>query len=131
MLAIALFFSILTTTMLHHSNIRKFGRERKVRRALMRSLAHNLILEGAIVTTEAKAKSLRPFVERLVTHAKVDSVASRRFVASALGNDDMAVAKLFTDVAPQYVARAGGYTRIVRVGIRKGDAAVQAHISFV
>jgi large subunit ribosomal protein L17 len=117
--------------MLHHKNIRKFGRERKVRRALMRSLAHNLILTGGMVTTEAKAKSLRPFVERLVTHARTDSVAKRRLVAKVLGNDEMAMQKLFSDIAPKYIDRAGGYIRIVRVGVRKGDAAVQAHIAFV
>jgi len=97
----------------------------------MRSLAHNLILEEKIITTEAKAKSLRPYVERLVTHAKVDTVANRRLVASKLGNDTQATAKLFSKIGPQFKDRAGGYTRIVRVGVRDGDGAIKAFIGFV
>ena len=117
--------------MRHHDTVRKFGRERKVRTAFMRSLAHNLILSERIVTTEARAKSLRPFVERLITHAKQDTVANRRLVARKLGNDTVAMTKLFSTIAPRYATRAGGYTRIVRVGVRTGDAAVQAYIGFV
>ncbi len=117
--------------MRHHDTVRKFGRERKVRRALMRSLAHNLILEEKMITTEAKAKSLRPFVERMVTTAKEDSVANRRLIASRLGNDEVATAKLFSEIGPRYKERAGGYVRIVRVGTRQGDGAVQAYIGFV
>jgi large subunit ribosomal protein L17 len=117
--------------MQHHNANRKFGRETKVRRALMRSLAHNLILEEKIITTEAKAKSLRPYVERLVTHAKVDTVAGRRHVSAHLGNDTEATSKLFTDIGPRYKERKGGYTRIVRVGQRAGDGAIQAYIGFV
>jgi large subunit ribosomal protein L17 len=117
--------------MRHHDNKRKFGRKRKVRTALMRSLARNLILEERIVTTEAKAKSLRPFIEKLVTHAKTDTVAKRRLVESRLGNDPEATKKLFSTIGPRFKERDGGYTRIVRVGVRKGDAAVEAHIGFV
>ncbi len=117
--------------MRHHDNIRKFGRERKVRNALMRSLARNLIMEEKIVTTEAKAKSLRPFIERLLTHAKNDNVGSRRLVYARLGNNDAATTKLFSELAPRYKERSGGYTRIVRVGVRPGDASVQAFIGFV
>lgn len=117
--------------MRHHDNIRKFGRERKVRNALIRSLARNLILEEKIITTEAKAKSLRPFVERLITHAKHDTVASRRLVYARLGNNDAAATKLFGELAPRYKERLGGYTRVVRVGVRAGDASVKAFIGFV
>lgn len=117
--------------MRNHDNIRKFGRVRKVRVALMRSLAHNLILEEKIITTEAKAKSLRPYVEKLITHAKTDSVAGRRLITSRLGNDTMAAKKLFDTLGPRFKDRDGGYTRIVRVGVRKGDGAVQAYIGFV
>ena len=117
--------------MRHHDSIRKFGRERKVRTALMRSLAHNLILEGKMITTEAKAKSIRPYVERLVTHAKQDTVAGRRLVAARLGNDVAATEKLFKEIAPQYKDRNGGYLRIVKVGVRAGDAARKAYIGFV
>ncbi len=117
--------------MRHHNKNRKFGRVRKVRTGLMRSLAHNLILNGAITTTEAKAKALRPFVERLVTHAKEDTVAKRRHVASILGNDDAAVKELFGTIAPKYTERQGGYTRIVRTAVRQGDSATVARIMFV
>jgi large subunit ribosomal protein L17 len=102
-----------------------------VRRALMRSLAHNLILEEKIITTEAKAKSLRPYVERMVTQAKSDTVANRRLIAARLGNDTNATKKLFTDISPRYKERKGGYLRIVRVGQRAGDGAVKAFIGFV
>jgi large subunit ribosomal protein L17 len=117
--------------MRHHDNNRKFGRERKVRTALMRSLARNFILEEKMITTEAKAKSLRPMVEKLITHAKTDSVQKRRFVYARLGNDDRATQKLFTEIAPRYKERAGGYVRIVKVGVRSGDASVQAFIGLV
>ena len=93
--------------MLHHNKTRKFGRERKVRTALMRSLAHNLILEEKMITTEAKAKSLRPYVERLITKAKTDSVANRRLVSSRLGNDKQATVKLFSTLGPRYKERNG------------------------
>lgn len=117
--------------MRHHDKNRKFGRKAGVRRALMRSLAHNLILEGKIITTEAKAKSLRPYVERMVTHAKDDTVANRRLIIARLGNDKRAAGKLFGEIGPKYKERKGGYLRIVRVGQRAGDGAVQAFIGFV
>jgi len=117
--------------MLHHSKIKKLGRKRKVRTALMRSLARNLVLNEKIVTTEAKAKALRPYIEKLITHAKTDTVAKRRLVFSRLGNDVDATKKLFDTIGPRYKDRDGGYTRIVKVGIRQGDAAVKAYIGFV
>jgi large subunit ribosomal protein L17 len=117
--------------MRHHDKNRKFGRERKVRTALMRSLAHNLILEEKMITTEAKAKSLRPVVEKLITTAKEDTLANRRLVSSRLGNDKAATTKLFSEIGPRYKDRHGGYTRIVRVGQRPGDGAVRAFIGFV
>jgi len=117
--------------MQHHNKNRKFGRERKVRTGLMRSLAHNLILGERMITTEAKAKSIRPYVEKLVTRAKEDTVANRRHVYSTLGNDDAATTKLFDEIGPRYNERKGGYLRIVRVGVRNGDAATKAYIGFV
>lgn len=117
--------------MMHHNKTRKFGRERKVRRGLMRSLARNLILEEKIITTEARAKSLRPYVEKLITHAKTDTVAKRRLIMSRMGNDSDVTKKLFATIGPRYSDRNGGYTRIVRVGLRPGDAAVKAYIGFV
>lgn len=103
--------------MRHHNQNRTFGRSRSQRTALMRGLAISLIEHGKISTTEAKAKELRPYIERLVTHGKLDTVASRRIVASELGEPDTAVVKkLFTDIAKQYETRNGGYTRIIKKG---------------
>lgn len=117
--------------MKHHNKTRALGRERKVRTALLRSLARNLIHEEKMITTEAKAKTLRPVIEKLITRAKEDTVANRRVIYSRLGNDDRATKKLFATIAPRYKERAGGYTRIVRVGVREGDGAVKAFIGLV
>ena len=117
--------------MLHHQKSKKLGRVRNVRTGLYRSLAHNLILEEKMLTTEAKAKALRPYVEKLVTRAKEDTVANRRHVYSFLGNDDAATTKLFAELGPRYKDRPGGYTRIVKVAVRKGDAATKVFIGFV
>lgn len=117
--------------MKHHSAQRKLGRVRKQRTALLRGLARSLVLNEGIETTLAKAKEIRPYVERLVTKAKDDTVANRRHVSGVLGANTEATKKLFTDLGPRFKERAGGYTRIVRTRVRKGDAAVMAHISFV
>jgi large subunit ribosomal protein L17 len=103
--------------MRHHNQNRKFGRSRSQRAALLRGLALSLIEHGKIQTTEAKAKELRPYVEKLITKGKVDSVASRRLVMSVLGEPQgELVQKLFTDVAKRYTERNGGYTRIIKLG---------------
>lgn len=108
-----------------------FARPSNQRRALMRSLARSLVLEERISTTEAKAKALRPFVERLVTYAKKGTLASRRLAKSTLG-DDEAVKKLFESIGPRYADRAGGYTRIVKRTARgANDARKLAYIAFV
>ena len=108
-----------------------FGRPSNQRRALMRSLARSLVLEERISTTEAKAKALRPFVERLVTYAKTGTLASRRLTSSRLG-DAEAVKKLFDSIGPRYASRKGGYTRIVKRTLRgSNDARKLAYIAFV
>ena len=97
----------------------------------MKSLARSLVLEERISTTEAKAKALRPFIERLVTYAKTNTLASRRLTKSAIG-DDEAVKKLFTTIGPRYTSREGGYTRVVkRVARGSNDARKLAYIAFV
>ena len=116
--------------MRHHSSIRKFGREMNQRDALMRSLARNLINEGRITTTLAKAKSLRPYVEKLVTKAKVNSVASHRLILTRVQGEKETKALIDT-VAPKYKERNGGYTRIIKLPRRKLDAAPMAMIEFV
>ena len=108
-----------------------FNRPGNQRRALMRSQARSLILEERISTTEAKAKALRPFVERLVTYGKKNTLASRRLAKGAL-HDDAAVKKLFDTIAPRYEKRAGGYTRVVKRTARgASDARKLAYIAFV
>lgn len=110
---------------------RTFSRPSNQRRALLRSLARSLVMEERISTTEAKAKALRPFVERLVTYAKNNTLASRRLATTRLG-DEAAIKKLFDSIAPRYTQRAGGYTRVVKRS-RRGvnDARKLAYIAFV
>lgn len=112
---------------------RKLGRKRDVRRALLRDLATSLIQYEHITTTEAKAKELRPFIERWVTKARKaggdSDVAVRREVARYF--DPNTVKKLVEEIAPRYKNRNGGYTRIIKRTPRKGDAARRSIIEFV
>ncbi len=97
----------------------------------MKSLARSLVLGERISTTEAKAKALRPFVERLVTYAKKNTLASRRLAITRLG-DKEAVKKLFDSIGPRYAERAGGYTRVTKRTKRgSNDARKLAYIAFV
>src|SRR3990167_10450547 len=105
--------------MRHHNSTRKFGRVRKVRNALMNSLALNLIVCGKIKTTEPKAKELRPFIEKLVTRAKKNDMSTRRIIISKLSNRGKGIKKLFEVIVPKYMDKKGGYTRILKLGARK------------
>ncbi len=116
--------------MRHGNRNKKFGRVRKVRVGLMRSLARALVRYGKIETTEARAKALRPLVERLVTHAKKGTIAAWRLAVQRMGNADGATL-LFKRVGKKYAARAGGYTRIVKTGFRQSDGSRRAVIEFV
>ncbi|HEY4508484.1 MAG TPA: 50S ribosomal protein L17 [Candidatus Paceibacterota bacterium] len=117
--------------MRHSSRIKKLGRERNQRKALMRTLAHSLFRDGRIQTTEVKAKALRPFVERLITHARTGTTSSRRLVISRLGGTAHVATKLYKDIAPKYASRAGGYTRVIKMGVRKSDGARIAIIELI
>ncbi len=127
--------------MRHKRRGRKLGRDAAHRDALMMNLAGSLIRHGRIKTTLPKAKELRPFVEKLVTKAQTDTVHSRRIVTKTLHMADRAssraagelpiVRHLFDDVAPRFKGRPGGYTRIIKLGSRPGDAAPMAFIEFV
>lgn len=108
---------------------KKLGRNRSQRRALLKSLANDLIIHGRITTTEAKAKAVQPFAERMITHAKKGTVASRRHVNAYLS--DAATKKLFDELASNYKDRQGGYTRIVKAPIRKSDVSKMAIIELV
>lgn len=96
---------------------------------MLNILASQLILQGRITTGEAKAKELRPFVEKMVTRARENSLAARRDLARRL--PPLAVAKLVTGVGPSMASRPGGYTRIIKVGPRRSDSARMAIIEFV
>ena len=115
---------------MRHSNAnRKFGRKTNQRNALMKSLAYSLALKGKIKTTEAKAKELRPYMEKLVTLGKKETPASHRLLVSRVGAQ--AARKIVKDLAPTYKERAGGYLRITKMVQRKSDGAPQAIIEFV
>ncbi|MEK7227311.1 MAG: 50S ribosomal protein L17 [Patescibacteria group bacterium] len=115
--------------MRHHNANRKFGRKTNQRKALMKSLAYSLVLKGKIKTTEAKAKELRPYIEKLVTLGKSGTPASRRLLEARVGRE--AAKKIFTNLSPAYSLRAGGYTRITKMVRRKSDGAPVAIIEFV
>ena len=98
--------------------------------ALMRSLASSLIEHGAIETTEAKAKELRPFVEKLITKAKTGTLHARRLAGRHVQKRE-AADKLFQEIGPRYATRPGGYTRILKTGHRHGDGAEMARIELI
>jgi large subunit ribosomal protein L17 len=111
--------------MRHRKAGRQLRRTSEQKLALMRGLASSLIEHEAIETTEAKAKELRPFVEKLITKAKVGTLHSRRLAARDIQKRETAD-KLFKVIGPRFTKRAGGYTRILKTGFRKGDGAEMA-----
>ncbi|MEX0917468.1 MAG: 50S ribosomal protein L17 [Candidatus Paceibacterota bacterium] len=117
--------------MKHHKAQRTLGRVKKQRTALLRSLARSLILQEGIVTTEAKAKEVRPYVEKLITKSRTDGVAARRNISEEFNGDPSVVRKLFETIGPRYKARAGGYTRILKLQSTKADARKEARIELV
>ena len=117
--------------MRHHNSNRKFGRVRNQRTALLRRLAVSLIEHGKIKTTEAKAKELRPFIEKLITKGAMGTIAARRLVISRLGGSKIGGAKIVDELGIRYKDRKGGYTRIVKLAPRGGDASKMAIIEFV
>ena len=116
--------------MRHGKAGKKLGRDSAHRKALYSNLAGALITHGRIETTEAKAKAVRPYAEKLVTLGKRGDLHARRLAMAELRSNDV-VHKLFSDVAPRFAEREGGYTRIVKLGPRQGDAANMALIEFV
>lgn len=115
--------------MRHHNANRKFGREKNQRVALMRSLAYSLTVKGKIRTTEPKAKELRPYMEKLVTLGKKQTLASRRMLESRVGAQ--AAKKIAGELSKSYKERKGGYTRIIKMAPRATDGSKMAIIEFV
>jgi large subunit ribosomal protein L17 len=116
--------------MRHQRTGKKLGRDSAHRKALYSNLAGALIQHGRIETTEAKAKAVRPFAEKMITLGKRGDLAARRQALAALRSNDV-VHQLFADVAPRFGDRAGGYTRIIKLGPRQGDAAAMVYLEFV
>lgn len=116
--------------MRHRHTGRQLNRNSSHRKAMFKNMSVSLIEHELIRTTVAKAKELRGKVERLITLAKVDSVANRRLAFSRLRDRD-AVTKLFTEIGPRYASRPGGYTRVLKCGFRTGDKAPMAFVELV
>jgi large subunit ribosomal protein L17 len=114
----------------HHKAGRKLGRDAAHRKALYANLASALIEHGRIKTTEAKAKEVRPIVEEMITLGKRGDVAAHRHAVAFLRSKPVAH-RLFAEVAPRFAERPGGYTRIVKIGPRPGDAARMVYLELV
>src|SRR5256714_11917333 len=116
--------------MRHRRAGKKLGRDTAQRKALSSNLAGALIEHGRIKTTEAKAKAVKPFAEQMITLGKRGDLAARRQAIAELRSQDV-VHQLFADVAPRFADRPGGYTRIVKLGPRQGDAAEMVYLELV
>jgi len=116
--------------MVHRVSQVKLSRDTNARAALLKNLANDLILRERIVTTQAKAKAIRPIVEKLITRAKEDTIYNRRLLISRLGRENSA-SKLIELIGPMFKERPGGYTRILKLEPRTGDRAPMALIEFV
>jgi large subunit ribosomal protein L17 len=116
--------------MRHRNSGRYFNRTSSHRHAMFRNMTASLVEHELIKTTLPKAKELRRYIEPLITLAKTDSVANRRLAFNRLRSKE-AVGKLFTELGPRYNARPGGYTRVLKCGLRSGDAAPMAYVELV
>lgn len=117
--------------MAYHKKGRKFGRTRDQRRQLMRSLARSVILHTRVQTTESRAKSIRPYLEKIITKATVNDLSTRRLLLGRFNNDKTVVKKLLEEIGPKYKERTGGYTRITKIESRSGSGRTEAVIEFI
>src|SRR2546423_5920324 len=117
--------------MRHQRNRHKLSRDAAHRKALLMNHSKEVVEHERVETTEAKAKAVKPEVERLITLAKRGDLHARRQALSALGQDKFAVYKLFEEIAPRYAERPGGYTRILKLGPRKSDATEMVYLELV
>ena len=117
--------------MAHRIGGRKLSRKQGPRIALFKNLTVSVLRYERVRTTEAKAKEIRGRVEQMITLAKQNDLAARRAVVAAFPNEPLVVTKLFDEIAPKYADRTSGYTRIVKIGPRKGDAAPIVQIELI
>jgi large subunit ribosomal protein L17 len=125
------FLPVRLDDMRHQKTKNKLSRDSAHRKSLLMNLAKGIIEHERIKTTEAKAKAVRPEIEKLITLAKRGDLHARRQALATLAQDKFAVHKLFEDVAPRYADRSGGYTRILKLGPRKSDATEMVFIELV
>lgn len=114
----------------HKVGFNKLSKAASHRRAMIRNMATSLFKHGRIQTTKAKAKAVQVTAEKMITRAKVDSVHNRRVIGKDI-KDEGILAKIFTEIGPEYVERKGGYTRIIKMGHRQGDAAEMVLLELV
>ena len=110
---------------------RKLGRETRIRRSILAGLTKDVIKNGHVVTTDARAKEVRKFVDKMITYGKDGSLVARRKALAFLHNDNEVVQKVFNDLAKRYENRAGGYTRIIKLNERRGDDALEVKLELV
>ncbi len=110
---------------------RKLSRDTKKRRSILAGLTKTVILNGSVVTTEARAKEVRKFVDKLITYGKRGTLVSRRKALAFVHNDNEVVSKVFNELATKYQDRNGGYTRIIKITERIGDDALQVRLELV
>jgi len=110
---------------------RKLGRETRIRRSILAGLTKDVIMHESVVTTEARAKEVRKFVEKMITYGKRGTLVSRRKALAFLHNDKDVTNKIFNELAKRYENRNGGYTRIIKLSERRGDDALEVKIELV
>ena len=110
---------------------RKLGRETRQRRSILAGLTKTVIMEGSVITTEARAKEVRKFVDKMITYGKRGTLVSRRKALAFLHNDNEVVSKVFNELAKKYESRNGGYTRIIKLKERVGDDALEVKLELV
>ena len=110
---------------------RKLGRETRIRRSILAGLTKDVINHGYVVTTDARAKEVRKFVDKMITYGKDGSLVARRKALAFMHNDKEVVKKVFDELAPKYANRNGGYTRLIKLNERRGDDAMQIRLELV
>lgn len=110
---------------------RKLGRETRIRRSILAGLTKDVIMNGHVVTTEARSKEVRKFVDKMITYGKDGSLVARRKALAFLHNDKEVVSKVFNELAKNYETRNGGYTRIIKLKERRGDDALEVRLELV